>query len=101
LILLNVATGAAYKGGKDGYDAYLAGATQGKAEDTTGKSVLDIVDGIGEGAFVNGGGPVAGCVFYIGDTTVAISVATGGAQGPPPIAQITAIAKTAAAHLGS
>jgi hypothetical protein len=79
-ILLNVLTGPAYKGGKAGYDAYLAGAQQGKANDTTGQSVLDIVDGIG-------------------DTTVTITVATGDVSGPPPIAQVTAIAKTAAAHL--
>ncbi len=99
-ILLNVLTGPKYKGGKAGYETYLAGAQQGKANDTTGQSVLDILGGIGEAAFVNGGGPDAGCVFYIGDTTVTITVATGNAKGPPPIAQITAIAKTAAAHLG-
>ena len=99
-ILLNVLTGPDYKGGKAGYDAYLAGAENGKANDTTGKSILEIIGGIGEGAFVNGGGPIAGCVFYIGNTSVTITVATGDVKGPPPIAQITAIARTAAAHLG-
>ena len=98
-IILNVVTGPTYNYAHDRYDTYLAAAQQGKANDTTGQSVLDIVGGIGEQAFVNGGGPVAGCVFYIGDTMVTITVATGNAQGPPPIAQITAIAKTAAAHL--
>jgi hypothetical protein len=83
-ILLNVLTGPAYKGGKTSYDAYLAGAQQAKANDTTGKSVFDIVGGIGSGAFVSGGGPIAACAFYIGDTTVAITVSNGGAAGPPP-----------------
>jgi hypothetical protein len=100
-ILLNVVTGPTFNYAKDRYDTYLAAAQQGKANDTTGQSVLDILGGIGERAFVNGGGPVAGCVFYIRDTMVTITVATSNAQGPPPIAQITAIAKTAAAHLGS
>jgi hypothetical protein len=99
-IILNVVTGPTATGGKEGYDQYLAAAQQGKANDTTGQSVLDIVGGIGEAAFVNGGGPIAGCVFYVRDTMVTITVSTGNAQGPPPIAQITAIAKTAAAHLG-
>ena len=92
-------TGPAYKGGKEA-TTHTCGAQQGKANDTTGQSVLNIVDGIGEGAFVSGGGPIAACAFYIGDTTVTITVATDNAKGPPPIAQVTAIAKTAAAHLG-
>ena len=98
-IVLDVLTGAAYKGGQAGFDAYLTDA-QAKANHATGKSVFDIVGGIGDGAFVSGVGPAAAFVFYIGDTTVIITVHTGDAAGPPPIAQITAIAKTAAAHLG-
>jgi hypothetical protein len=99
-ILLNVITGPTYGGGAAGYGQYLAAAQQGKANDTTGQSVFEVLTGIGDGAFVNGGGPIAGCAFYIGNTTVALTVATDNAKGPPPIAEITAIAKTAAAHLG-
>ena len=99
-ILLNALTGPDYKGGRAGYEAYLAGAQNGKANDTTGQSVLEIISGIGEGAFVSGGGPIAACVFYIGNTTVTITVATGDVAGPPPIGQVIAIATTAASHLG-
>jgi hypothetical protein len=37
----------------------------------------------------------------VGDTLVTITVSTGDIQGPPPIAQIIAVAKTAAAHLNA
>jgi hypothetical protein len=98
-ILLDLLIGPAYKGGQAGYNEYLADAQNGKANDTTGKSILEIVGGIGEGAYVNAGGPLAVCVFYFGNTTVGITVRTGGNAGPPPIAQVTAIARTAAARL--
>lgn len=89
---------------KPATNVYLATAQNSKANDTSGQSVLEIVGGIGEGAFVGGRvtstGGFAICVFYIGDTTVTITVATGGNAGPSPITQVTAIAATAAAHLG-
>jgi hypothetical protein len=99
-IVLNSIAAPNPLGGKDGYGTYLAGAQQGKANDTTGQSVFEVVGAIGDGAFVSGGGPIAACAFYIGNTTVTITVATDNAKGPPPIAQVTALAKTAAAHLG-
>ena len=96
-ILLDLMIGPTYKGGQAGYNEYLADAQNGKAEHPS--TILEIVGGIGDGAFVDGGGPLASCVFYTGDTTVTITVRTGGNAGPPPIEQVTAIATMAAAHL--
>lgn len=96
-ILLDLLIGPAHKGGPAGYNEYLADAQNGKANDP--RMYLEILGGIGDGAFVDGGGPLASCVFYTGDTTVTITVRTGGNAGPPPIEQVTAIVTMAAAHL--
>jgi hypothetical protein len=100
-VLLNVLIGDTHLGGKAGYDTYLAGAQQGKSNDTSGRSVFEVLDGIGDGAFVNGGGPIAGAAFYVGDTTVTLTVALGDATLPTPIAQATALMTAGAARLGS
>ncbi|MCU1399389.1 MAG: hypothetical protein JWN62_2498 [Acidimicrobiales bacterium] len=100
-VILNVLIGDAHLGGKAGYDTYLAGAQQGESNDTSGRSVFEVLDGIGDGAFVNGGGPIAGAAFYAGDTTVTLTVALGDATLPTPIAQATALMTAGAARLES
>lgn len=98
-VILNVLIGDAHLGGKAGYDTYLAGAQQGKSNDTSGRSVFEVLAGIGDGAFVNGGGPIAGAAFYSGDTTVTLTVALGDITLPTPIAQATALMRAGAARL--
>ncbi len=98
-VILNVLIGDAHLGGEAGYDTYLAGAQQGKSNDTSGRSMFEVLDGIGDGAFVNGGGPMAGAAFYSGDTTVTLTVALGDITLPTPIAQATALMRAGAARL--
>ena len=98
-VILNVLIGDAHLGGEAGYDTYLAGAQQGKSNDTSGRSMFEVLDGIGDGAFVNGGGPIAGAAFYSGDTTVTLTVALGDITLPTPIAQATALMRAGAARL--
>lgn len=85
-------------GGKAGYDKYYAAALQGKANDTTGKSILESLS-IGEAGFVNGGGPVAGAVFYIGKTLFLCTIFLPDVAAPTPIVQITAVARAAAGRI--
>ena len=98
-VILNVLIGEAHLGGKAGYDTYLAGAEQGKSNDTSGRSVFEVLTGIGDGAFVSGGGPIAGAAFYAGDTAVTLTVALDDITLPTPIAQATALMTAGATRL--
>lgn len=99
-VILNVLTGHVHLGGKIGYDTYLAGAQKGKNNDTSGRSVFQMLTGIGEAAFVSGGGPIAAAALYVGDTTVTLTIALADMTSPTPIAQATALATIAATRVG-
>jgi len=97
-VILNVLSGPTH-GGQAVYATYLAGAQRGKAADTSGRSVFAEVGGIGQAAFVSGGGPIAASVFYANQTTVALTIGLPDIALPTPIAQVTALAKAVAARV--
>ncbi len=98
IVLVDVRVGPPF-GGQVGYQRVL---TQNR---TSGRP-LQIVDGIGDGAFarqspIGGpeGGPFATLVFYKGTVTVTITVAFDSKTAPMPTAQAQTLATNAASRL--
>ncbi len=100
VVIVNVvADGGGVPGGKAGYDSYYATAQQGKANDTTGKVILESLAGIGDAGFVSGAGPYAGAVFYVGKTLFLCTIFLPDIAAATPVVQATALARAAAGRL--